>query len=70
MAQTDKALSAKLTASDLRGYAKTADVKQTTDGLSASITKVQGNLAYQASELIGKKSFEDGNVGAWICNGF
>lgn len=42
--QTDKALSAKLTASDLKGYAKTADVKQTTDGLSASITKVQGDL--------------------------
>ena len=42
--QTDKALSAKLTASDLNGYAKTADVKQTTDGLSASITKVQGDL--------------------------
>lgn len=65
--QTDKALSAKLTASDLKGYAKTADVKQTTDGLSASITKVQGNLAYQATELIGKKSFEDGNVGDWYC---
>lgn len=67
VSQTDKALSAKLTASDLQGYAKTADVKQTTDGLSASITKVQGNLAYQASELIGKKSFEDGNVGDWYC---
>lgn len=67
VAQTDKALSAKLTASDLNGYAKTADVKQTTDGLSASITKVQGNLVYQASELIGKKSFEDGNVGDWYC---
>lgn len=67
VAQTDKALSAKLTASDLRGYAKTADVKQTTDGLSASITKVQGNLAYQATELIGKKSFEDGGVGDWYC---
>lgn len=66
--QTDKALSAKLTASDLQGYAKTADVKHTTDGLSASITKVQGNLAYQATELIGKKSFEDGNVGDWTCN--
>lgn len=66
--QTDKALSAKLTSSDLKGYAKTADVKQTTDGLSASITKVQGNLAYQATELIGKKSFEDGNVGDWTCN--
>lgn len=68
VSQTDKALSAKLTASDLRGYAKTADVKQTTDGLSASIAKVQGNLAYQATELIGKKSFEDGNVGDWTCN--
>ena len=66
--QTDKALSTKLTASDLQGYAKTADVKQTTDGLSASITKVQGNLAYQATELIGKKSFEDGDVGAWTCS--
>ena len=68
--QTDKALSAKLTASDLKGYAKTADVKQTTDGLSASITKVQGNLAYQASELIGKNSFEDRSVGEWTCNDF
>lgn len=68
VAQTDKALSAKLTASDLRGYAKTVDVKHTTDGLSASITKLQGNLAYQATELIGKKSFEDGNVGDWTCN--
>lgn len=67
VSQTDKALSAKLTASDLKGYAKTADVKQTTDGLSASITKVQGNLAHQASELIGKKSFEDGNTGDWYC---
>lgn len=44
VAQTDKALSAKLTSSDLQGYAKTADVKHTTDGLSASITKVQGDL--------------------------
>lgn len=67
VAQTDKALSAKLTASDLQGYAKTADVKQTTDGLSASITKVQGNLAYQATELIGKQDFKDGDVGDWYC---
>ncbi len=65
--QTDKALSAKLTASDLNGYAKTADVKQTTDGLSASITKVQGDLANQATELIGKKSFKDRDVGDWYC---
>ncbi|MBT0875955.1 hypothetical protein KJQ66_09310, partial [Campylobacter coli] len=28
----------------LQGYAKTADVKQTTDGLSASITKVNGKI--------------------------
>lgn len=67
VSQTDKALSAKLTASDLKGYAKTADVKQTTDGLSASITKVQGNLAYQATELIGKQDFKDGDVGDWYC---
>lgn len=66
--QTDKALSAKLTASDLNGYAKTTDVKQTTDGLSASITKVQGNLAYQATELIGKQEFKDGDVGDWYCD--
>lgn len=66
--QTNKALSEKLVASDLNGYAKTVDVKHTTDGLSASITKLQGNLAYQATELIGKKSFEDGNVGDWTCN--
>lgn len=65
--QTDKALSAKLTASDLNGYAKTTDVKQTTDRLSASITKVQGNLAYQATELIGKQEFKDGDVGDWYC---
>lgn len=65
--QTNQALSEKLVASDLQSYAKIADIKQTTDGLSASITKVKGNLAYQASELIGKKSFEDGSVGDWYC---
>lgn len=65
--QTDKALSTKLTASDLNGYAKMVDVKQTTDGLSASITKVQGDLANQATELIGKKSFKDRDVGDWYC---
>ena len=31
---------------------------------------MQGNLAYQASELIGKKSFEDRSVGEWTCNDF
>lgn len=60
--QTDKALSAKLTASDLKGYAKTADVKQTTDGLSASITKVQGDLS---SLQIGGANLLDNTAGPW-----
>lgn len=60
--QTDKALSAKLTASDLKGYAKTADVKQTTDGLSASITKVQGDLS---SLQIGGTNLLDDTAGPW-----
>lgn len=62
VAQTDKALSAKLTASDLKGYAKTANVKQTTDGLSASITKVQGDLS---SLQIGGANLLDGTAGPW-----
>lgn len=62
VAQTDKALSAKLTASDLKGYAKTADVKQTTDGLSASITKVQGDLN---GLQIGGANLLDGTAGPW-----
>ena len=62
VAQTDKALSAKLTESDLRGYAKTADVKQTTDGLSASITKVQGDLN---GLQIGGANLLDGTAGPW-----
>lgn len=60
--QTDKALSAKLTASDLRGYAKAADVKQTTDGLSASITKAQGDLN---GLQIGGANLLDGTAGPW-----
>lgn len=62
VAQTDKALSAKLTASDLKGYAKTADVKQTTDGLSASITKVQGDLN---GLQIGGANLLDDTAGPW-----
>ena len=62
VAQTDKALSAKLTASDLKGYAKTTDVKQTTDGLSASITKVKGDLS---SLQIGGANLLDGTAGPW-----
>lgn len=60
--QTDKALSAKLTASDLKGYAKTADVKQTTDGLSASITKVRGDLN---GLQIGGANLLDDTAGPW-----
>lgn len=59
--QTDKALSAKLTASDLKGYAKTTDVKQTTEGLSASITKVQSdlsNLQIGGANLLDNSSME------------
>lgn len=62
VAQTDKALSAKLTASDLKGYAKTADVKHTTDGLSASITKVQGDLN---GLQIGGANLLDNTAGPW-----
>lgn len=62
VAQTDKALSAKLTASDLQGYAKTADVKQTTDGLSASITKVQGKID---GLQIGGANLLDNTAGPW-----
>ena len=64
--QTDKALSAKLTASDLRGYAKMADVKQTTDGLSASITKVQGDLnglQIGGANLLDNSSMESTAIG-------
>ena len=62
VAQTDKALSAKLTASDLKDYAKTTDVKQTTDGLSASITKVQGDLS---GLQIGGANLLDDTAGPW-----
>lgn len=66
VAQTDKALSTKLTASDLKGYAKTADVKQTTDGLSASITKVQGDLSglqIGGANLLDSSSMESAAIG-------
>lgn len=60
--QTNKALSAKLTVSDLKGYAKAADVKQTTDGLSASITKVRGDLN---GLQIGGANLLDDTAGPW-----
>lgn len=44
VAQTDKALSAKLTASDLRGYAKTTDLETRAGKIEASLTSVNGKL--------------------------
>ena len=55
-------MSEKLVASDLNGYAKTVDVKQTTDGLSASITKVQGDLN---GLQIGGANLLDKTAGPW-----
>lgn len=42
--QTDKALSAKLTASDLKGYAKTTDLETRAGKIEASLTSVNGKL--------------------------
>ena len=42
--QTDKALSTKLTASDLRGYAKTTDLETRAGKIEASLTSVNGKL--------------------------
>lgn len=44
VAQTDKALSAKLTASDLNGYAKTTDLEDRAGKIEASLTSVNGKL--------------------------
>lgn len=44
VAQTDKALSAKLTASDLNGYAKTTDLEARAGKIEASLTSVNGKL--------------------------
>ena len=41
---TNQALNAKLTASDLNGYAKTADVQATANGLKINIDSVSGKL--------------------------
>lgn len=44
VSQTDKALSAKLTESDLRGYAKTTDLEARAGKIEASLTSVNGKL--------------------------
>lgn len=42
--QTNRALNAKLVASDLKGYAKTTDVQATANGLQVNINSVNGKL--------------------------
>lgn len=42
--QTDKALSAKLTASDLKGYAKTTDLEARAGKIEASLTSINGKI--------------------------
>lgn len=66
VAQTDKALSAKLTASDLTGYAKTADLEARAGKIEASLTSLQGSVSYKATTLVDKPEFSDGDVGGWV----
>lgn len=69
VSQTDKALSAKLTASDLRGYAKTTDLEARAGKIEASLTSLQGNVSYKATTLVDKPEFSDGDVGGWVAGG-
>lgn len=67
--QTDQALSAKLTASDLQGYAKTTDLETRAGKIEASLTSLQGDMSYKATTLVDKPEFSDGDVGGWVSNG-
>lgn len=67
--QTDKALSAKLTASDLQGYAKTTDLEARAGKIEASLTSLQGSVSYKATTLVDKPEFSDGDVGGWVAGG-
>lgn len=69
VAQTDKALSAKLTASDLQGYAKTTDLETRAGKIEASLTSLQGDMSYKATTLVDKPEFSDGDVGGWVAGG-
>lgn len=69
VAQTDKALSAKLTASDLMGYAKTTDLETRAGKIEASLTSLQGDVSYKATTLVDKPEFVDGDVGGWVAGG-
>lgn len=67
--QTDKALSDKLTASDLQGYAKTTDLETRAGKIEASLTSLQGDMSYKATTLVDKPEFSDGDVGGWVAGG-
>lgn len=69
VSQTDKALSAKLTASDLKGYAKTTDLETRAGKIEASLTSLQGDVSYKATTLVDKPEFSDGDVGGWVAGG-
>lgn len=69
VSQTDKALSAKLTASDLKGYAKTTDLEARAGKIEASLTSLQGDVSYKATTLVDKPEFSDGDVGGWVAGG-
>lgn len=69
VSQTDKALSAKLTASDLQGYAKTTDLETRAGKIEASLTSLQGDMLYKATTLVDKPEFSDGDVGGWVAGG-
>lgn len=69
VSQTDKALSAKLTESDLRGYAKTTDLEARAGKIEASLTSLQGSVSYKATTLVDKPEFSDGDVGGWVAGG-
>ena len=69
VSQTDKALSAKLTASDLQGYAKTTDLEARAGKIEASLTSLQGSVSYKATTLVDKPEFSDGDVGGWVAGG-
>lgn len=60
---TNQALAAKLTASDLAGYAKTADVQATANGLQLNIDSVNGRLD---NLKIGGRNLIQGTSNQWI----
>ncbi len=58
-----------MTASDLKGYAKTTDLETRAGKIEASLTSLQGNVSYKATTLVDKPEFSDGDVGGWVAGG-